>query len=250
MNWRNCCGNRSTKPDVDNTAISEQFSDLSTPLIADASLRLRVPVWVAGSGIRPVVPGMRLAGSVLPARHFGSVDVFLEAMETATRGDILVIDNAGRTDEGCIGDLTALEAKASGLAGIAVWGAHRDTPELREIGLPIFSYGSWPSGPQRLDPRTGDALQRARFGDFEVTKEDIVFADDDGCLFTTAQSANQLFETARAIWKTERDQAERVREGETLREQLKFAEYLAKRVRDPGYTFRQHLRGRRGAIEE
>jgi 4-hydroxy-4-methyl-2-oxoglutarate aldolase len=41
-------------------------------------------------------------------------------MEKAEPGDVLVIDNGGRMDEGCIGDLTVLEAQASGLAGIAV----------------------------------------------------------------------------------------------------------------------------------
>jgi len=47
-------------------------------------------------------------------------------MGTAEQGDILVIDNGGRLDEGCIGELTVLEAQASGLADIIVWGAHRD----------------------------------------------------------------------------------------------------------------------------
>jgi 4-hydroxy-4-methyl-2-oxoglutarate aldolase len=99
-------------------------------------------------------------------RHYGSVDVFLEAMASARPGDVLVIDNAGRLDEGCIGDLTALEAEASGLSGMVVWGAHRDTADLRQIGLPVFSYGVCPAGPRRLDTPDPDALTSASFGDF------------------------------------------------------------------------------------
>jgi 4-hydroxy-4-methyl-2-oxoglutarate aldolase len=235
---------------MNNRWVSENFAELSTPLIADAALRLQLSIRIAPSGIRPVIPGKRLAGQVLPAKHFGSVDVFLEAMETAEPGDVLVIDNAGRKDEGCIGDLTALEAQGSGLSGIIVWGTHRDTPELRQIGLPIFSYGSWPSGPQRLDPRSKDALRVAQFGEFEVTKDDAVFADDDGCVFVSADLVEQVFRAANTIWKKERRQAELIKGDDTLRQQLKFADYLGKRATNPDYTFRQHLREIGGAIEE
>jgi 4-hydroxy-4-methyl-2-oxoglutarate aldolase len=233
-----------------NRELSEKFAELSTPLIADAALRLRLSARFARSGISAVIPGRRIAGRALPAKHFGSVDVFLEAMESAETGDVLVIDNGGRTDEGCIGDLTALEARAAGLAGILVWGTHRDTPELKQIGFPIFSYGSSPSGPQRLDSRTKDALRAAKFGEVEVTRDDVVFADDDGCIFVRSESVQQILQTARQIWETERKQAERIKRGDTLSKQLKFAEYLRKSAADPEYTFRQHLRDVGGAIEE
>jgi 4-hydroxy-4-methyl-2-oxoglutarate aldolase len=231
-------------------ALSRAFAPLSTPLIADAALRLKIPFRIAPAGIRPVTPNQRLAGLALPVRHFGSVDVFLEAMQGAHPGDILIIDNGGRLDEGCIGDLTALEAENCQLAGMIVWGVHRDTTELRQIRLPIFSYGAWPSGPQRLDARDSSALHSARFGNFVVERGDVAFADDDGCLFVLAEHIDNLLSVAHEIWERERRQAEAIKSGRSLREQLDFARYLEKRVANPNYTFREHLRKISGAIEE
>jgi 4-hydroxy-4-methyl-2-oxoglutarate aldolase len=193
----------------------ETFADLSTPLVADACVRCEVPLRAAPPGIRPVVPGHRVAGQALPARHYGSVDVFLEALGRAEHGDVLVIDNGGRADEACVGDLAVLEAQAAGVAGLVVWGLHRDTPELEEIGVPVFSYGSYPPGPLRLDEREPQALA-----------------------------------TAHQVWQTEREQAHRIRAGVTLRQQTAFDDYLARRADDPSYSFRQHLRRIGGAIEE
>jgi hypothetical protein len=70
---------------ADNESVSTEFRDLSTAVVADACLRLNIAVRVAPPGIRPLLPGARVAGRALPARHYGSVDVFLEAMSKSER---------------------------------------------------------------------------------------------------------------------------------------------------------------------
>jgi 4-hydroxy-4-methyl-2-oxoglutarate aldolase len=52
------------------------------------------------------------------------------------------------------------------------------------------------------------------------------------------------------IWQRERQQADSIKSGHSLRQQLKFAHYLEKRTTDPRYTFREHLRKISGVIEE
>jgi regulator of RNase E activity RraA len=230
--------------------LAPRLAALTTPHLADACVRAQVPVRCAPSALRAVIPGTRLTGRVLPARHAGSVDVFLEAYQSAAPGDVLVADNGGRLDEACIGDLIALEAQTAGLAGIVIWGLHRDTADLHAIGLPVFSLGALPVGPQRSHPRPPGALERASVGEWTVSRDDIVAADADGVLFLPASRAAEICALAETIRDTERRQSGRIRLGTSLRSQLAFDSYLQRREQDPSLGFREHLRTLGGAIEE
>src|SRR5579864_7866298 len=182
---------------MDHPELRRRFATLTTAHLADACLRAQVPVRCAR--VHPVVPESRLAGRVAPARHAGSVDIFLEVLESAAAGDVLVVDNGGRLDEACVGDLVALEAQAAGLEGIVIWGLHRDTADIRAIGLPVFSLGATPTGPLRLDARPRDALESAVVGEWTVSREDLVLGDDDGVLFVPGSEAEEMFTLAETI---------------------------------------------------
>ena len=222
---------------------------ITTAHLTDACLRLRIPARQAPFGIRAVVSGTTIVGGVRPARHYGSVDVFLEAIEEANAGDVLVVDNAGRLDEGCVGDLITIEAQTAGLGGIVIWGAHRDTAEIRRLGFPVFSLGAVPRGPIRLDAREDEALRSARIGEWEVTPRDVVVADDDGVVFLDGDALDEIYAAACAIRDREVAQADKIRT-KSLRQQFAFERYLEARRVSPELTFRQHLRSIEGSIEE
>ena len=106
-----------------------------------------------------------------------------------------------------------LEAQQIGLSGIVIWGCHRDTKEIVEIGFPVFSYGSCSLGPFRLDVREPHALSRVRFGNFEVTKKNLVFGDIDGVIFVEREHADEILATARELKRTEHKQTDDIRGG-------------------------------------
>jgi regulator of RNase E activity RraA len=223
--------------------------DWTTPFLADACVLLGLPIRPGPPQVRPLVPGSRLAGRVAPVVHAGSTDVFLEAVALAARGDVLVVDNNGRLDEGCIGDLVAGEAHMGGLAGIVIDGAHRDSAAIRAIGMPLWSRGTCPVGPLELRRRHATALEAATCGKTTVTREDAVFADEDGAVFVSLAECPRVIAAAKDIAAREQAQAAKLMRGVLLRVQLGLDEYLARRADDPEFTFRAHLRSRGGAIE-
>jgi regulator of RNase E activity RraA len=234
---------------MENEELSRRFAELSTANVADACVRAGIPVRSGPSELRAGTAQTRFAGRVIPARHVGSVDVFLEAISLARPGDVLVADNGGRRDESCIGDLMTLESHWAGIAAIVIWGLHRDTADLAGIGLPVLSLGSIPTGPIAVRDRAPDALTHATLGAWTVTNEDLALADEDGLLFVPADRIEEVLEHAEKIRRTESAQAQQIRSGTTLRAQVDFEGYLERRAAQPDLTFREHLRTVGGEIE-
>jgi 4-hydroxy-4-methyl-2-oxoglutarate aldolase len=221
----------------------------TTPFIADACVQLSLPVRVGPRGFRCNIAGSKAAGPARPARHAGSTDVFLEAIAASKSGDMLVIDNGGRTDEGCIGDLVVGEAFMTGIAATVCWGTHRDTTAILKFGARVWSLGTCPNGPLELRRRHATALEAANLGSVTVTLEDYVFADDDGVVVVAAADLDRIIVAAKDIAAREGAQADRLLKGELLRTQLDLDRYVARRDADATYTFREHLKSFGGAIE-
>jgi regulator of RNase E activity RraA len=226
-----------------------QGFDWTTPFIADACVQLSLPVRVGPFGLTCNFPGSKIAGPARPARHAGSVDVFLEAIAASRKGDVLVIDNGGRRDEGCIGDLVVGEAFMSGVSGIVCWGTHRDTAAIHAIGARVWSLGTCPNGPLELRRRSETALVAATIGSVTVTPDDYVFADEDGVVVVASAELPRVIDTAKDIANREGAQAVRLMKGELLRTQFDLHAYVTKRQTDPSFTFREHLKSFGGAIE-
>jgi 4-hydroxy-4-methyl-2-oxoglutarate aldolase len=234
--------------ELDGTLIGK-LNNLTTPHLADGCLKVGVSVRCAPTGLQPLLANMRCAGRARPVRHVGSIDIFFEALHEATPEEILVIDNAGRVDEACIGDIVALEAKAAGIVGIVIWGLHRDSRELAEIDFPVFSLGALPTGPQRLHARPADILARATVGAHVVTPGDFVAADANGVLFLPEDRLNEIIDAAIVCRETEGRQLKAMRDGRSYRSQVRFDEYVSRRQRNGDYGFRQHLKEIAAACE-
>ena len=222
--------------------VAERFDQLSTPLVADATVRLDLPTHIAPGGARPLVAGSKFAGPASPVVLNGFADRVLEGVYRSEAGDVLVLDNKDRSNEACFGDLAAYEAKTQGLAGVVIWGRHRDTPELTEIGVPLFSYGTYPLGMQTAYDPVDAPLARCGFGGVIVERGDLVLADDDGVLFVPREHIDSVLDTAEELRSAEQAQVDRIRAGTTLREQLQFDDYMRARENNPELTLGEHMK--------
>ena len=167
-------------------------------------------------GIRPLLPGAHLCGPAVTVRTYaGDWAKPVEAIDVCKPGDVLVIDACDATPA-MWGELATHSAVVKGLAGLVVWGAIRDTPEIAEMGFPAFSTkvcanAGEPKGFGEIGVPIVIAGQTTEPGDWIV-------GDDDGVMVLPRSQAVELANRAMDVLEKENRLRGEIDAGKTLAE--------------------------------
>jgi len=172
---------------------------LGTATLSDALDRLGLPG--SAHGIAPLATGQRMAGPAYTVRYVpvgadpGTVGDYLDAVAP---GQVVVLDNGGRTDCTVWGDILTAAAHARGIAGTAIHGVCRDVARPLALGYPIYSAGRFMrTGKGRVE--VADVETAVTLGDAQVRPGDWVVGDDDGVVVVPAARLDEVLDAATLI---------------------------------------------------
>ena len=167
-------------------------------------------------GIRALLPGAHMCGPAVTVRTYaGDWAKPVEAIDVCRPGDVLVVDACDATPA-MWGELATHSAMVKGLAGLVVWGAIRDTPEIARLGFAAFSSkvcanAGEPKGFGEINVPIIIAGQTVRPGDWIV-------ADDDGVMVLPKEQAVELANRAMDVLEKENRMRGEIDAGKTLAE--------------------------------
>jgi regulator of RNase E activity RraA len=207
-----------------NSAILERFAAVDTAAVSDALDSLGLPSGV-GDLMAATVPAAVLGfarTAVLEPRQEGArgAHILTGVVDAAGPDEVIVIDNAGRTDVSGWGGILGLGAVCRGVRGVIVDGAFRDVEENRQLGLAVYARQATPATARgRLQERS--AGEPARVAGRTVSQGDIVYADATGLVVVPRQHADEVLARAEAIAVRESLIAGEVRAGRPLAEAMR-----------------------------
>jgi 3-hexulose-6-phosphate synthase/6-phospho-3-hexuloisomerase len=193
------------------TDIRTALEQVSTANISDAWHRQpSLP------GVRPLLPGAHMCGPAVTVRTYaGDWAKPVEAIDVCKPGDVLVVDACDATPA-MWGELATHSAMVKGVAGLVVWGAIRDTPEIARLKFPAFSSkvcanAGEPKGFGEINVGITVAGQTVRPGDWIV-------GDDDGVMVLPKEQAVELANRAMDVLEKENRMRGEIDAGKTLAE--------------------------------
>lgn len=160
-------------PSVDAELLAA-FRDIATATISDCLDRMPVL-----SGLRPFHRGGQLIGTAFTVQvRAGDNLAIHQALETARRGDVIVVDGGGDTSRALVGDVMKAIAESRGIAGFVIDGAVRDTEAFATSDFPCYARAATPRGPFKAGP--GATNLPVSIGGWMVNPGDVVVGDADG----------------------------------------------------------------------
>lgn len=199
--------------------LSALFAGLDTPGVSDAMDKLGLPGQCLGIApldnyaqvvIGPAYTVRYVSASTPP----GTVGDFIDDV---AEGDVVVIDNDGRTDCTVWGDIMTQYAGARGIAATVIDGVCRDVAKALGDGYPLFTRGRFMrTGKDRVQVEAINAP--VSIGTARVCARDIVVADANGVVVIPRDRAREVAELARQIESVEARIREHIANGKTLGE--------------------------------
>lgn len=208
--------------------LAARLAKLDTCAVSDALDRLELkgatigirPVWSCPRIVgRAVTVKIKPAGLDKPKHHLGT-----QAIEVAQPGDVIVVDNGGRTDVAAWGGLLSLAARLKGLSGVVVDGACRDVDESREVGFPVYARAVVPvtARGRIMQHSVNEEIQLAGA---QVHPGDLVIADGSGVVVIPRALEEKALSEAEAIARRESEMAEEIRKGRSIVEVMEGLGY-------------------------
>lgn len=204
---------------LEDNALVALFEGLDTPGVSDAMDKLGLPGQCSGVApldnyskviVGPAFTVQYVSASVPP----GTVGDFIEDVAP---GDVVVIDNGGRTDCTVWGDIMTQYAGARQIASTVIDGVCRDVNKALGDGYPIFSKGRFMrTGKDRVQVQSVN--QPVSIGGTRVCARDIVVADANGVVVVPRARAAEVAACARQIESVEADIRALISQGKTLKE--------------------------------
>jgi len=194
---------------VDESNIREALEMVSTANISDAMHRSGdIP------GLIPVTLGCKMVGPVVTVRTYpGDWAKPVEAIDVAGSGDVIVID-AGGTGPAMWGELATHSAKQKGISGVAIHGAVRDTPEIRELKFPVWTKLIMPTAGE---PKGfGEINVPIKIGGVRIHPGDWAVGDDDGVVIIPKMRAAEFANRAMDVLEKENRLRGEIHQGSTL----------------------------------
>lgn len=203
----------------------KKFKALDTTSISDALDRLGIKGGCLG--ILPQVSGTKAVGRAFTVRYRpcgvekGTVGDFLDDVEP---GQVVVLDNGGRTYGTVWGDIMTVYAQKRKIAGTVIDGVCRDLPRIIESKYPIFTRGRlMVTGKDRVEV---DGINvPVSVSDVLIKPGDIVACDDTGVVVVPFDKAEEVLKIALEIDEVEQKILEMLDKGMTLKEARKQMGY-------------------------